>query len=200
MVRHSESGAGRRGRLGRVLTAVLLAAFAVLLTPGTASAYGGVTGKVDCYTRNSNGTYTFVVGYYNSGGARSISVGWNNQQTPSRINGTQPTQFSSGAVHGAFSVTLDHWEVQNAQWRLSGGTMSYADAMSDGYYGYGGYGYNSYGGYDNQWGSRCPAPTQLPADGNGLGPAIGLSAAGVVGALMLWRFRRRLERAGTPMG
>jgi hypothetical protein len=34
----------------------------------------------------------------------------------------------------------------------------------------------------------------LPADGNGTGTAVALGAAGVFGAAVLYRFRRRLAR------
>ena len=35
----------------------------------------------------------------------------------------------------------------------------------------------------------CPSSTELPAQGNGLGPAIGVAAAGVVGAAWVLRAR-----------
>jgi hypothetical protein len=43
----------------------------------------------------------------------------------------------------------------------------------------------------------CPASTDLPEEGNGTGPAIGLAAAGVVGAVLVHRARKRTP---TPAG
>ncbi len=42
----------------------------------------------------------------------------------------------------------------------------------------------------------CPASTDLPEEGNGTGPAIGLAAAGVVGAVLVHRTRKRTPAPG----
>jgi hypothetical protein len=63
-----------------------------------------------------------------------------------------------------------------ARWVLDGYTLDYRAAASS---------------------SRvCPSSTELPAQGNGLGPTIGLAVAGVVGAVLLHRATRRARALG----
>ena len=92
--------------------------------------------------------------------------------------GQQPKQFATGTVHGVWTVRLTHAEIfyQNARWVLNGTTLQYS--------------------YYVQYATVCPPTTQLPADGNGTGTAVALGAAGVVGAAVLVRFRRRIARLG----
>jgi hypothetical protein len=158
--------------------AAVVAALTVLLTPGTALAYYTVAPVVDCATVNADNSVTYVVGYTNSSGrVQNIGLGYSNYQQPSRIQGTQPTTFQMGTVHGAFTVTLAWWEVGNASWSIDGRQLDYQNSA---------------------WmAPKCPTGTQLPADGNGTGTAIGLGAAGLVGAFVLLRMRRRRPASPT---
>ena len=79
-------------------------------------------------------------------------------------------------MHGAWRVLLSYDEIfdQNARWVLDGTTLQYADQV--------------------QYATVCPPSTVLPADGNGIGTAVAVGGAGAVGAFVLVRFRRRLDR------
>ncbi|MGY1813020.1 hypothetical protein [Blastococcus sp. SYSU D00820] len=175
----SRIGAG----LARIGAIGVIAALALVFTPGTASATATVAPIVDCYRQNTNGTFTVVLGYSNTTGSRkTYAYGPANQVYPTRLQGQQPKQFEAGTFHGAWTVTLTYDEIfnQNARWILNGTTLQYAWYV--------------------QYATVCPPTTQMPAEGNGAGTAIGLSAAGLAGAVVLVRFRRRLARATTPDG
>ena len=79
-------------------------------------------------------------------------------------------------MHGAWRVLLSYDEIfnQRARWVLNGTTLQYS--------------------YYVQYAAVCPPSTVLPADGNGIGTAVAVGGSGVVGAFMLVRFRRRLDR------
>lgn len=172
--------------LARIGAVGVIAALALLLVPGTASATGTtgtVKGIVDCYRQHADNTFTVIVGYTNTTGAqKTYSYGTANQVYPTRLQGTQPKQFAAGTVHGAWTVKLTYDEIfnQNARWVLNGTTLQYS--------------------YHVQYATVCPPSTQLPADGNGTGTAVGLSAAGLAGAFLMLRHRRRLARAAAADG
>ncbi|RBY84249.1 hypothetical protein [Blastococcus sp. TF02A-26] len=172
-----KTGARIRARLARIAAIGVIAALATIFTPGTASATVGVAPIVDCYRDNGDGTFWIVLGYENTTGRQQIhNYGTANQVYPTRLQGQQPKQFAAGTVHGAWTVRLSYQEIfyQDARWILNGQTLRYS--------------------YYVQYATVCPPTTQLPADGNGTGTAVALGAAGVVGAAMLYRFRRRLAR------
>ena len=79
-------------------------------------------------------------------------------------------------MHGAWTVLLSYDEIfnQGARWVLNGTTLQYSNYV--------------------QYATVCPPSTVLPADGNGIGTAVAVGGAGVVGAFVLVRFRRRLAR------
>ncbi len=167
-------------RLARLGAIGVIAALTMIFTPGTASATGTVAPIVDCYRDNGDGTYWVVLGYTNTTGRQQIhNYGTANQVYPTRLQGQQPKQFANGTVHGAWTVRLTHAEIfyQNARWVLNGTTLQYS--------------------YYVQYATVCPPTTVLPADGNGTGTAVALGAAGVFGAAVLVRFRRRIARLGT---
>lgn len=170
------SGPRLRATAGRLALIGVIAVLATAFTPGTASAAGSVTPIVDCYRNNNDGTMWVVVGYDNPGTKRTIAYGTANQVYPTRLQGQQPKQFAEGTVHGAWRVLLTYDEIfyQNARWVLDGTTVRYSQYV--------------------QYATVCPPSTVLPADGNGIGTAVAVGGAGVVGAVMLVRFRRRLER------
>jgi hypothetical protein len=63
-----------------------------------------------------------------------------------------------------------------ARWVIDGHTLDYRAAASS---------------------SRtCPSSTELPAQGNGLAPAVGLAVAGVAGAVLVRRARARAAEGG----
>ena len=93
-----------------------------------------------------------------------------------RLQDQQPKTFAKGTVHGAWRVQLTYSEIffQNARWVLNGTTLQYSNYV--------------------QYATVCPPDTVLPADGNGIGTAVAVGGAGAVGAFVLIRFRRRLDR------
>ena len=171
------TGSRFRMRLARLAAVGMIAALALLAVPGTASAAGSVAPIVDCYRDNGNGTMWVVVGYDNTtGSSKTYAYGAANQVYPTRLQGQQPSTFAKGTVHGAWRVLLSYDEIfnQRARWILNGTTLQYSQYV--------------------QYATVCPPSTVLPADGNGVGTAVAVGGAGAVGAFVLIRFRRRLDR------
>jgi hypothetical protein len=171
------TGSRIRARLARLAAVGMIAALPLVAVPGTASAAGTVAPIVDCYRDNGNGTFWVVVGYNNTtGSSKTYSYGTANQVHPTRLQGQQPSTFAKGTVHGAWRVLLSYDEIfnQRARWILNGTTLQYSNYV--------------------QYATVCPPTTVLPADGNGIGAAVAVGGAGAVGAVVLVRFRRRLER------
>jgi hypothetical protein len=154
---------------------------ALIAAPGTASAASGdgsVTPLVDCLGQNKDGTYTAVLGYTNSARtAETIPVGTWNKISHSKYDGPQPTTLQAGTKHGAYTVTMTKSEYSGGpSWFLDGKFAFFGSAWATGV-------------------PACPTSTQLPEDGNGTGPAIALVVAGVIGAVVVHRVRRRAEAA-----
>jgi hypothetical protein len=171
------TGSRIRARLARLAAVGVITALSVLAVPGTASAAGSVAPIVDCYRDNGDGTFWIVLGYDNTtGSSKTYAYGTANQVYPTRLQGQQPATFAKGTVHGAWRVQLTYSEIfyQNARWILNGTTLQYSQYV--------------------QYATVCPPSTVLPADGNGIGTAVAVGGAGVVGAFVLVRFRRRLDR------
>jgi hypothetical protein len=178
-----KTGSHIRARSARLAAIGVIAALATIFTPGTASAASDVTPIVDCYRDNGDGTFWVVLGYQGpASGQRTYAYGTSNQVYPTRFQGQQPKTFAAGTVHGAWTVRLTYSEIfyENARWILNGTVLQYS--------------------YYVQYATVCPPTTQLPADGNGTGTAVALGAAGVVGAAVCYRFRRRMTRlsGGSP--
>ncbi len=169
-----------RARGSRAALVAVVALVALLATPGTASATGTRTVEpvLDCYVENRDHSWTVVVGHVNSS-ARTVTIprGRDNQAHPSTVAALPPTTFRPGTVKGAFTAEVSVADLYaGARWVLDGYTLDYRAAAGS---------------------SRvCPSSTELPAQGNGLGPAIGLAAAGVVGAAWLLRARARTTAGG----
>ncbi|MPQ97729.1 hypothetical protein GB931_07305 [Modestobacter sp. I12A-02628] len=173
-----------RARLARLVAVPAVAAVAVLVTPGTASAYAPdpVQPQVTCIVPVADGYWTAVFGYTN----RTLTVqqepiGPDNDFDPDKYNGAQPTTFQPGVHQGAISIRVPANE-RLVKWEIYASSATASRETSP----------------------ACPAPTQMPAEGNGTGAAIGVVAAGAVGGVVLLRTRRRLERAAvsgpTPAG
>jgi hypothetical protein len=158
----------------------VLALVALLAVPGTAAAGGTRTVKpvLDCYVENGDGSWTVVVGYVNSS-RESVDIprGPDNQAHPSTFASLPPTTFRPGTVKGALTAEVSVADLYaGARWVLDGYTLDYRAAASS---------------------SRtCPSSTELPAQGNGLAPAIGLAVAGVAGAVLVRRARARAAEGG----
>ncbi|WP_029431961.1 hypothetical protein [Blastococcus sp. URHD0036] len=155
------------------LLAVVAVAAALLLTTGTAAAAPGrshlpdVVPLVDCVMAHPDGSWTAVFGYDNRTGATvDIPFGPGNQVTPAGYDGDQPAQFAAGVHHGVFAVVVSRGG--GPMWHLGGENLA---ARFDG--------------------AVCPAATELPADGNGLGMSIALCGAGVLAIVLVYRWRRR---------
>ncbi|WP_100500720.1 hypothetical protein [Geodermatophilus chilensis] len=162
-----------RARASRAALVAVIALIGLVASPGAASAAGTVEPFMDCYVKNADRSRTLVLGY-TSGSAttRDIPVGSLNSLTPSGIQGAQPTRFEPGTVHAAFTVRLTEAELRsNPGWVLDGSKLEFQSAV----------GYRPV----------CPASTELPEEGNGTGPAIGLAVAGAVGAVLVHRANRR---------
>jgi hypothetical protein len=171
------TGSRLRARLARLAAVGMIAVLPLVAVPGTASAAGSVVPNVDCYRDNGNGTFWVVLGYDNTtGSSKTYAYGTANQVYPTRLQGQQPKTFAKGTVHGAWRVLLSFDEIfyQNARWVLNGQTLQYSNYV--------------------QYATVCPPSTVLPADGNGIGTAVAVGGAGAVGAVVLVRFRRRLDR------
>jgi hypothetical protein len=166
-------GAGRRRRAAvRTGVAGLVAAVAVVATPGSALAAGTITPLLDCWTV-SGSTTTLVLGYANTKSkAATYDVGGSsNSWSPTRYNGRQPDTFEVGTFHGSYSVTMPSSDVAAATWTLGSTVLDVSDAKATT--------------------SSCPPGTSLPGDGNGTGAAVALVAAGGIGLLVVRRARRR---------
>jgi hypothetical protein len=171
------TGARIGARFARLAAIGVIATLAMVFTPGTATANTGVAPIVDCYRYNNDGTFWVVLGYTNTTGAqKTFAYGTNNQVYPTRLQAQQPKQFATGTVHGVWTVRLTYAEIfqQDARWVLNGTTLRYSQYVN--------------------YAQECPPTTVLPADGNGTGTAVALGAAGLVGAAVLYRFRRKLAR------
>ncbi|MEU2347549.1 hypothetical protein [Modestobacter sp. NPDC049651] len=169
-----------RVALGAVATGIVMVG-----TPGTASATttGDITPMLDCYTYNSNGTYTVILGYTSTYvGRRNVPAGGtSNYSSPSKYNAVLPSNFDPGTRHAVIKVDVSAYEVNSgASWYLMGHQLNYLAAA--------------------QASGVCSPGTVLPAEGNGTGMAIGLVAAGAVGAVGLRRLRKRTTaaQAATP--
>ena len=181
----SGSTPARRGRSrGARLLATAAVTAVVALTPGVAGAAPGRSGPpdvvplVDCVVTHADGSWTAVFGYDNrTGAAVDIPVGPANKVTPAGYGVPQPTSFAPGVRHGVFAVTVPRGG--GPMWHL--GSTNLAARKAD---------------------TACPPATQMPADGNGTGLAIGVAVAGGVAAVVLRRSRRRAAAttAATPAG
>ena len=165
----------RRPRATAVLI-TLLAALALSLVPGSASAAGTVTPLAECYTSNSDGTWSVVLGYTNNSSRTvTIATGSNNSFSPSGKNSSLPTTFKSGTQHSVARVVLTNAELnQGASWYLDGTRVSASSGLSP-----------------------CTA-SQLPMLANGAAVVGLVVIAGVIGAVVVRRQRRLpgLELAG----
>ena len=85
--------------------------------------------------------------------AVTVPVGPDNVLRPSARNGEQPTMFQPGTHRGEFTVAFKTGN--SVSWTVGG--LSVSATMNT---------------------KRCPDPTELPAEGNGTGPAIVLLGAG----------------------
>jgi hypothetical protein len=155
--------------LVRAALVAVIGLVGLVAAPGTASAhYGVVTPLFECVTKlHGADGWTALLGYSNSSSTPvTWAVGPNNVLRPTARNGEQPTTFQPGTHRGEFTVAFKTGN--SVSWTVGG--LSVAATMNS---------------------KRCPAPTELPAEGNGTGPAIVLVSAGVIGAVALHRARRR---------
>lgn len=167
----------------RVAAGAAAAGLVVLVTPTAASAaVGTATPLLDCYTQNSDGSYTAVLGYSSTySTTQSIPLGTRNTFSPATYNRSQPTSFQAGTHHAAFTLRVAPADIAGGvTWTLDGHTLDYAAAA----YAAG----------------VCAPGTSLPAEGNGTGWTIALVAAGLVGGAAAWRGRSRSARAAAPGG
>ena len=171
----NRSSTARRVGAGvsRAALVAVIALVGLLALPGTASAAWKVEPVLDCHVSNADGSRTLVVGYTSyTWGVWGVPHGKKNVLYPSRLQGVQPTAFESGTTHGAFTVLVTAAELrQGARWELEGYVLDFAAAVDAT--------------------APCPPSSELPEEGNGTGPAIGLAAAGVVGAVLVQRANRR---------
>jgi hypothetical protein len=165
----------RRVGLARAALVAVIGLVGLVAAPGTASAQDGVvTPLFECVTKlHGADGWTALLGYSNSSKTPvTVPVGPDNVLRPSARNGEQPTVFQPGTHRGEFTVAFKTGN--SVSWTVGG--LSVSATMNT---------------------KRCPDPTELPAEGNGTGPAIVLLGAGVVGAIALHRARRRA--LGTPV-
>ena len=90
-----------------------------------------------------------------------------------------PSNFEPGTKHAVIKVNVTAAEVNSgASWFLNGHQLNYMAAA--------------------QASGVCSPGTSLPAEGNGTGMAIGLLAAGAVGAAGIYRVRKRTTATPAP--
>jgi hypothetical protein len=98
----------------RSLICAILAAGATLawgqslpLEP-THDAGAGITGAFEGWFKNSDGTFSFLVGYYNRNHSQEadIPIGPNNQIEPGGPDRGQPTHFHPGRAWGIFTIKV----------------------------------------------------------------------------------------------
>mgnify|MGYP000734075735 CR=1 FL=1 len=162
---------GLRARTGRVAAVGAVVAGTLMLTPATATAAppspNDVNPLVNCVMRHDDGGFTAVLGYHNtSNGTVQIRNGSDNFILPSRYNDELPTRFERGRRDGVLSLTFERGS--GAIWILGNSIVAITQHSA----------------------SSCPPSTQMPGEGNGLGPVVGLAVAGVLGAVVLRRVRR----------
>ena len=170
-----------RARVTRAALVAVIALVGLLASPGTALAVGEVTPALDCVRKNSNGTYTAVLGYTNRASVPiTLPVGSRNKVAPASQDGRQPTTFQPGTQRGAFTMTLTSSEYTRSgnYWAIDGNIAYIGQVLAP----------NA---------ATCPASTELPEEGNGTGPAIALTAAGLVGGVMVHRANRRARALAT---
>jgi hypothetical protein len=157
-----------RARASRAALVAVIALIGLVTVPGAASAAGTVTPLLDCIVKNGDGSWTAVLGYRNTTrSAVTIPVGADNQVTPAPYGDPQPTVFEPGVHRGAFTVTVERGA--GLVWHLDQDNLiAHFDSAA-----------------------ACPSSTELPEEGNGTGPAIGLAVAGAVGAVLVHRANRR---------
>ena len=164
-----------RARAGHAALVAVVALVGLVALPGTARATGTYAVKpvLNCHKENADASWTVVVGYVNSSRkAVDIPRGPGNQAFPSKFASLPPTSFRPGTVNGAFTAVVSLADLHaGARWVLDGYTLDYRAAASSS--------------------QVCPSSTELPEEGNGTGPAIGLAVAGVVGAVLVHRTRKR---------
>ena len=166
-----------RSRIIGVLIAVCVA-MGLSAVPGVAAAGDtSVTPFVDCYRKNTDGSYTVILGYTNtSANMSNIPYGSRNTMYPAKFHGLQPTKSKPGTQRGVFSITATEADLSsNPRWVLDGTTLSYPALSSA---------------------PECPPPTALPALGNGTGLAIALVGGGLFGVVFV---RRMIRRATAPV-
>ncbi|SFT36096.1 hypothetical protein SAMN05660657_00415 [Geodermatophilus amargosae] len=169
------AGSTRRARPSlrtRLAVTAGIGAAVVLATPGPAMATGDpLTPTVTCVQQAPNGSWTAVFGYTNtSSSALTVRRGGDNDFDPDRFNGPQIETFRPGAYQGAFSVSVPSG-YSSIQWELGDRRVTaYRDRSTP-----------------------CPASTELPADGNGLGIVIALAASGAVAGGSMWLAQRRTQ-------
>ena len=170
----------RRRRLRRRLAlSALLATFFVSLAPGVAAAAPPSSGSsgvvfpfIDCYVKNSDGGYTFVLGYTSTYASTvDFSHGNDDHVWPAAHQSQVPTSFDPGTHHGAWSFTIKGSDLPDARWEIDGTTLSFEPVL--------------------RFIPTCSAPTEMPAWGNGTGGAIALGVAGLIGVLLLRRATKR---------
>jgi hypothetical protein len=178
---NGRSSTARRlgARAVHIVLVALITAVALVATPGIAAAQNGnqsVRPTLDCIRKNTDGTYTAVLGYTNTASVReTIPVGTWNKLDPAKANGPLPTVFEPGTKRGVLTVTLTH-----DQWM--GGPNWYLD---------GAFVFFGWSWTRDNLATTCPSSTELPEEGNGTGPAIGLAVAGAIGAVLVHRANRR---------
>ncbi|HET6395101.1 MAG TPA: hypothetical protein VFG13_19900 [Blastococcus sp.] len=165
-------------RRPRSLAVILAVCFAVWLSavPGAASANPVVTPYVECYTVNSDGSYSIVLSYTKTtAGTANIPLGTRNIAYPAKFQGIQPTQFKAGTWRGVFSVKISQADMYaNPRWVLDGYTLDYTKVGSM---------------------AACSPSTPLPALGNGAAIALVLVGAGAFGVVWM---RRRVPGSAAP--
>ena len=162
---------GLRVYAGRVAAVSAVTGLTLMLTPTTAVAAGpaDVDPVLNCVTQHANGSWTAVLGYHNRSGSRMAIGSSANQLIPGKYKDALPTTFDTGLRNGAFSITFP--KSSGATWRLGDDSLSITSDAA----------------------AACPPSTQMPGEGNGLGPVVGLGIAGVLGALVIRRVRRLAE-------
>jgi hypothetical protein len=170
----------RRLLVGSVLVTGLVVAGLAGLASSASAAAPTVTPLLDCAFANGDGSLTVVLGY-TSTYPNQVSIPLTNKKNytnPASYGSGLPTRFHAGTHHGVAALTIAKADRSaSSYWYLDGTTLHFPSAPAAS--------------------GKCDS-VQLPGFANGAALTVGLVLTGAVGALVVWRVRRRVAvtRAG----
>jgi hypothetical protein len=163
----------RRTRWAGVLVVLVVAGVPAMTASAATAATATPAPVLNCVISNSaDGTFRAVFGYVNSGPATTVPVGTSNDLSPSSLQGTQTTAFSTGARDGSFVTAYVSKRVK-ITWTLGGTSVSASWKVNE-----------------------CGAGVTLPTEGNGIGPVVVIALSMGFSFGLAWLRAVRARRRG----